>query len=88
MTTPHLNCSGLYDWKFFNAIVSPDDESAAHIFKVVHDKRTMGKVLQIIKVINRDLEKVATYILKQVWRAKDIFDAENISDPGHAIVSR
>jgi hypothetical protein len=47
----------------------------------------MGKVLQIIKVVNKDLEKLASYLLKQVWRAKDIFDAENILDPGHAIVS-
>lgn len=77
--------SGLYDWKFFNAIVSPSDESAGHIFKVLHDQRSMLKTLQVIKLINKDLEKVLSYLLKQVWRAKEIFDSEGVSDPGHAI---
>ena len=63
--TSRENREGLYDWKFFNAIVSPDDESVGHIFKVLHDKRTMHKVLQVIKLINEDLEKILCYILKQ-----------------------
>lgn len=76
---------GLYDWKFFNALVSPDDESAKRLMKVVHDKRTMGKLLQVMELINTDLHKILRYILKQVWRAKEIFDQEGISDPGHAL---
>lgn len=77
--------SGLYDWKFFNAIVSPDDESAGHIFKVLHDQRTMNKLFQVLRMVNKDLEKLARYLLKQIWRAKEIFDSEGVSDPGHAI---
>ena len=76
---------GLFDWKFFNALVSPDEESASRIFKVLHDKRTMDKLLQVVRVINSDLYRVADYLLRQIWRAKDIFDAEGVSDPGHAI---
>jgi hypothetical protein len=76
---------GLYDWKFFNALVSPDNESAKLLLKVVHDKRTMGKLLQVMELINTDLHKIMRYILKQVWRAKEIFDQEGISDPGHVI---
>ena len=76
---------GLYDWKFFNALVSPDDESANRLMKVVHDKRTMGKLLQVVELINTDLHKFMRYILKQVWRAKEIFDQEGVSDPGHAL---
>jgi len=56
---------GLYDWKFFNAFVSPDDGSPSHILKVLHDKRTMGKLLQIVKLVNSDLERIAHYILQQ-----------------------
>ncbi len=77
--------AGLYDWKFFNAIVSPDDQSAGHIMKVLHDKVTISKLLQVIELINKDLEKLLRYVMKQVWRAKEIFDAEGVSDPGHAI---
>lgn len=76
---------GLYDWKFFNAIISPGDESAGHIVKVLHDRRSMLKTLQVIRLINKDLEKLLSYILRQVWRAKEIFDSEGVSDPGHAI---
>ena len=45
----------------------------------------MHKLLQVVKLVNKDLEKIASYLLKQVWRAKEIFDAEGVSDPGHAI---
>lgn len=83
--TTRENKVGLYDWKFFNAIVSPNDESVGHIMKVLHDKRTMNKLLQVVGLINRDLEKLGRYLLKQVWRAKDIFDREGVSGPGHAI---
>uniref|UniRef100_A0A7S3VB24 Uncharacterized protein n=1 Tax=Chaetoceros debilis TaxID=122233 RepID=A0A7S3VB24_9STRA len=83
--TTRANREGLYDWKFFNAIVSPDDQSAAHILKVLHDKITMSKLLQVVKLINGDLERVLSYIVKQAWRAKEIFDSEGVSDPGHAI---
>lgn len=78
---------GLYDWKFFNAIVSPDEHSFDHMVQVLHDKRTMFKILQVVKLINADLEKFLCYVLRQVWRAKDIFDEEGVSDPGKAIPS-
>ena len=76
---------GLYDWKFFNAIVSPDEESGQRLMKVLHDTKTMEKMLQVIKLVNMDLHKVLRYVLNQVWRAKEIFDQEGVSDPGHAI---
>lgn len=78
---------GLYDWKFFNAIVSPDEHSFDHMKQVIHDKRTMFKILQVVKLINADLEKLLSYLLKQIWRAKEIFDEEGVSDPGKAIPS-
>eukprot|EP00957_Ditylum_brightwellii_P195162 14869709-Ditylum_brightwellii.AAC.1 len=76
---------GLYNWKFFNALVSPDDDSAAHIMEVLHDKRTMTTVIQVIELINDELSKILNYILTQVWRAKEIFDQEGVSDPAEAI---
>ena len=63
--TSRENREGLYGWKFFNAIVSPDDESPAHIMKVLHDRPTMNKLLQIIKLINVDMERLLHYILNQ-----------------------
>ena len=78
---------GLYDWKFFNAIVSPDEHSFDHMKHVIHDKRTMFKILQVVELINADLEKLLRYTLKQIWRAKEIFDEEGVSDPGKAIPS-
>ena len=76
---------GLYDWKFFNALVCPDDESVGRILDVIHDKRTMDKFLQLTSLINKDLHRLLKYVLKQVWRAKEVFDQEGISDPGHVI---
>lgn len=55
------------------------------ILDVLHDKRTMDKVLQVIELINEDLYNVLKYGLKQVWRAKEILDAEGVSDPGNLI---
>jgi hypothetical protein len=76
---------GLYDWKFFNALVSPDDESAGRILDVLHDKRTMGRMLQVMKLLSNDLHRILEYGLRQVWRAKEILDQEGVSDPRHAI---
>lgn len=76
---------GLYDWKFFNALVSPDEESPERLLKVVHDKRTMEKLLQVMELINADLHRIVRYVLTQIWRAKEIFDQEGIEGPGHAI---
>lgn len=76
---------GLYDWKFFNALVSPDDESASRILDVLHDKRTMNKLLQVIKLVSEDLHKILQKILEEIWRAKEILDKEGVSDPKHAI---
>jgi hypothetical protein len=78
-STSREDKEGLYDWKFFNALVSPDEESAGRIIDVLHDKRTMEKVLQVIKFLNADLHKFSRYILTQVWRAKQIFDQEGVS---------
>lgn len=78
---------GLYDWKFFNAIVSPDEHSFDHMVKVLHDKVTMSKILQVAKLISKDVEKILNYCLRQLWRAKEIFDKEGVSDPGKAIPS-
>ena len=76
---------GLYDWKFFNALVSPDEESMGRLLDVLHDRRTVEKLLSIVKVINEDLHKILRYSIRQFWRAKEIFDQEGVSDPGHAI---
>jgi hypothetical protein len=78
---------GLYDWKFFNALVSvsPDEKSAERLLDVIHDKRSMGKMLQVIKLINTDCYRFLNYGLTQVWRTKDILDQEGISDPKHII---
>lgn len=76
---------GLYDWKFFNAIVSPDDDSAARIIDVLHDKKTMHQLLAVMKLINSDIERAVRYALSKVWRAKEIFDQEGIDEPGQAI---
>ena len=76
---------GLYDWKFFNALVSPDEDSPSRIMDVLHDKKTMNRLLAVMKLINADLEKIASYALSKVWRAKEILDQEGVSDPGHAI---
>lgn len=76
---------GLYDWKFFNALVSPDEDSPTRIRDVLYDKKTMNKFLAVSKLLNSDLEKILRYVLTQVWRAKSIFDEEGISDPKHAL---
>lgn len=76
---------GLYDWKFFNAFVSPDEQSAERLMDVIHDKRSMNKLLQVIKLINADCHRALNYILTQVWRAKEILDQEGVSDPKHII---
>jgi len=76
---------GLYDWKFFNALVSPDTDSAARIMDVLHDKRSMNRILDVSKLINKDIHRLMKYTLDQVWRAKEIFDQEGVSDPKHAI---
>ena len=78
---------GLYDWKFFNALVSPDEESAERLLDVIHDKRTMEKLLQVTNLINKDAHRFLKYALTQIWRAKDIFDQEGVSDPAQVIPS-
>lgn len=56
---------GLYDWKFFNALVSPDEDSPDRILKVIHDKRTMGKLLSVVELVSAELHKVLSYVLTQ-----------------------
>lgn len=76
---------GLFDWKFFNALVSPDGGSGGRIFAVVQDKRTMNKLLQVVKIINEDLHRILSYAIKQVWRAKEIFDQEGVHEAADVI---
>jgi hypothetical protein len=76
---------GLYDWKFFNALVSPDQGYMGRMMDVLHDKKTVDKLLQIVKVINDDLHELFRYSIKQLRRAKEILDQEGVLDPGHAI---
>lgn len=86
-STSREDKQGLYDWKFFNALVSPDEDSPTRIRDVLYDKKTMHQLLAVIKLLNSDLEKILRYVLVQIWRAKTIFDEEGISDPGHALPS-
>ena len=81
---------GLYDWKFFNALVSsnPDPESSERLFDVIHDKRSMKKLLQVVRLINNDIYKALDFGFTRVWRLKDIMDQEAVSEakdiiPGH-----
>lgn len=76
---------GLYDWKFFNALISPDEGSMGRIIDVLHDKKTVDKLLQIVKVVNHDLHEILRYSIEQLRRAKEILDQEGVSDPGHVI---
>ena len=84
-STSREDKEGLYDWKFFNAIVSPDEDSPTRIRDVLYDKKTMFRLLAVTNLINSDLEKALRYFLTQVWRAKEIFDQEGISEPGKVI---
>lgn len=63
--TSRENRKGLYDWKFFNALVSPNEESAERLIQVLHDKRTMGKLLQVVGLIHREMGEALRYILTQ-----------------------
>ena len=86
-STSREDKEGLYDWKFFNALVSPDEDSPTRIRDILYDKKTMQQLLAVLKLLNSDLEKILRYVLTQIWRAKSIFDQEGISDPGHALPS-
>lgn len=76
---------GLYDWKFFNALVSPDSQSAARIIDVLHDKRSMSRVLEVSRLVNNDVHRILKYGLTHVWRAKEILDNEGVSNPKHVL---
>jgi hypothetical protein len=76
---------GLFDWKFFNALVSPDQGSMGRFLDILRDTRTVDKLLQIVKVVNDDLHELFRYSIKQLRRAKEILDQEGVLDPGHAI---
>lgn len=84
-STTREDKQGLYDWKFFNAIVAPDDDSPARIMDVLHDKKTMNRLLEITKLINADIERAIRYILTKLWRAREIIDKEGIEEPGQII---
>lgn len=70
------NQEGLYECKFFNVIVSTDDESPGHIAKVIYDKLTVYKIVQVVKLFNYDMEKGMSYYVEQ-----EIFDNERLSNP-------
>lgn len=78
---------GLYDWKFFNALVSsnPDQQSTERLLDVLHDKRSMIKLLQVVKLVNADVYKFLDFVLVRVWRLKDIMDQEGVSDAKHIV---
>jgi len=78
---------GLYDWKFFNALVSsnPDPKSSERLLDVIHDKRSMKKLLQVVRLINNDIHKALEFVLTRVWRLKDIMDQEAVSEAKHII---
>lgn len=76
---------GLFDWKFFNALVSPGQGAMGRMLDVLNDSRTVDKLLQIVRVINEDLHEILRYSIKQLRRAKGILDQEGVLDPGHAI---
>ena len=59
------NQEGLYECKFFNVIVSTDDESPGHIAKVLYNKLTVYKIVQVVKLFNYDMEKGMSYYVKQ-----------------------
>lgn len=46
-------------------MVSPDEESPARIMQVIHDKRTMRKLLQVVRLLNKDLGTVLDHVLTQ-----------------------
>ena len=46
-------------------MVSPDEESPARIMQVIHDKRTMRKLLQVVRLLNKDLGNVLDHVLTQ-----------------------
>ena len=74
---------GLYDWKFFNALVSsnPDQQSTGRLFDVIHDKRSMNKLLQVVRLINNDIYNALDFVFTRVWRLKEIMDQEAVSEP-------
>jgi hypothetical protein len=76
---------GLFNWKFFNALVSPDDDSLGRIINVLHDKRTTSRVLQIAKLISADLHKIIQFLLEQVWKLKETLDLEGIKEAKDAL---
>ena len=76
---------GLYDWKFFNALVSPDHESSRRLLDILYDRPTIKKLIHVVHLINSEFGKMLEYITLKIWRAKDIFDEEGIEGPGHVI---
>ena len=76
---------GLYDWKFFNALVSPDDESSKRLLDILYDRPTIKKLINVVNLINAEFGRILEYITTQIWRAKDIFDEEGISGPSNII---
>ncbi|GMI05550.1 hypothetical protein TrVE_jg1864 [Triparma verrucosa] len=76
---------GLFDWKFFNAIVSPDADGAQRLLSVLEHRPTVGKVLEVAEVINPEISSILKYAINHLWRAKDILEQEGVSDPKHVI---
>ena len=65
---------GLYDQKFFNVLMSsnPDPKSAERLLDVVHDKRSMKKLLEVVRLVNNDIYKALDFIFTRLWRLMDI----------------
>ena len=45
--------------------MSTDDESPGHIAKVLYNKLTVYKIVQVVKLFNYDMEKGMSYYVKQ-----------------------
>ena len=76
---------GLYDWRFFRALVAPDEDSVSKILDVIYDKRSMKRLLAVLSLVNKDLERLARYVLTRAWKAKDIFAKEGVDAPSKLI---
>jgi hypothetical protein len=86
-TTAREDKEGLFDWKFFNALVSPDEDSIGRLMDVIHDKRTTDRILQIAKLISSDLHRILKFVLEQVWKFKKTLDLEGVKEARDALPS-
>ena len=46
-------------------VAADDGAYISRLFEILHDKRTMKKILQIATLVNHDLGRILDYFLKQ-----------------------